>query len=59
MKNYSKDYSQKISYYQAQLANAVAGLNIQKIKFYTDKLEYFINRELEANGDINIRSLIF
>ena len=59
MKNYSKDYSQKISYYQAQLANAVGALNIEKIKFYTTKLEYFINREYEANGDINVRYLMF
>lgn len=59
MKIYSKDYSQKISYYQAQLANAVDTLNVEKIKFYTAKLEYFINREYEANGDVNIRSLIF
>tara|TARA_B110000971_G_C19611829_1_gene320692 strand:- start:79 stop:279 length:201 start_codon:yes stop_codon:yes gene_type:complete len=47
---YPNGYVPKIEYYQAQLSNAVEVLNIEKIKFYTTKLEYFINKEKAANG---------
>jgi hypothetical protein len=45
MRNYTRksdNYAGKIEYYQAQLSNAVADLNIDRIKFYTTKLEYFV-----------------
>ena len=51
MRNYTynrsnPDYSAKIEYYQAKLLIAVEDLNIDKIKFLTGKLEYFVNRQL-------------
>jgi len=54
MKNYTynsstPDYSTKIEYYQAQLSNAVNDLNIDRIKFLTGKLEYFVNRQLAVS----------
>ena len=42
---YPNGYQPKIEYYQAQIAIAVANLNLDNIKFYTTKLEYFTNRE--------------
>ena len=49
MKNYSytrksDNYAGKIEYYQAKLSMAVDALEIHNIKFYTTKLEYFVNR---------------
>lgn len=47
MKNYTRksdNYAGKIEYYQTMLANAVDALDMAKIKFYTVKLEYFVNR---------------
>ncbi len=50
MRNYSynrypEGFTPKIEYYQAMLSIAVDSLNIEKIKFYTTKLEYFMNRQ--------------
>ena len=49
MKNYNNRYPEgfapKIDYYQAMLSIAVDSLNLEKIKFYTTKLEYFMNRQ--------------
>ena len=42
---YPNGYTPKIEYYQAKLGLAVDSLNIESIKFYTDKLEYFMTRE--------------
>ena len=42
---YPNGYQPKIEYYQAKLSIAVANLNLDSIKFYTTKLEYFTNRE--------------
>ena len=42
---YKNGYQPKIEYYQAMLANAVTALNMDKIKFYSGKLEYFMARE--------------
>lgn len=63
MKNYSydrsaPDYSAKVEYYQAMLSNAVDALDIDKIKFLTGKLEYFVNRQKAVTGMSNLRSLV-
>jgi hypothetical protein len=63
MKNYSydrsaPDYSAKVEYYQATLSNAVDALDIDKIKFLTGKLEYFVNRQKAVTGMSNLESLI-
>jgi len=42
---YPEGFTPKIEYYQAMLSIAVDSLNIEKIKFYTTKLEYFMNRQ--------------
>ena len=39
---YPNGYQPKIEYYQAKLSLAVENLNIESIKFYTEKLEYFM-----------------
>ncbi len=58
MKNYSytrknDNYAGKVSYYQAMLSNAVTDLNIEKIKFYTTKLEYFVNRQIACSAKLD------
>jgi hypothetical protein len=56
MKNYTRksdNYAGKIEYYQAMLANAITDLNIEKIKFYTVKLEYFVNRAAACSVSLN------
>ena len=45
---YPNGYLPKIEYYQAMLSNAVTDLDIKKIKFYTVKLEYFLDRQAEV-----------
>ena len=42
---YPEGYKLKIEYYQAALSNAVDRLDMEKIKFFTGKLEYFMNRQ--------------
>lgn len=61
MKTYSKsyvrkndNYAGKIGYYQAMLSNAVTDLNIEKIKFYTGKLEYFVNRQATCSANLDL-----
>ena len=53
---YPEGYQPKIEYYQAKLSIAVAKLSIGDIKFYTTKLEYFLERE-EAR-EANLAQLI-
>jgi|TARA_B110000908_G_C10246239_1_gene449003 hypothetical protein len=47
---YPTGYQPKIEYYQAKLALAVDALDIDKIKFLTGKLEYFLDRHAAING---------
>ena len=59
MKQYTRksdNYAGKIEYYQAKLAMAVDALEIHNIKFYTTKLEYFVNRQKAVTGMSNLRS---
>ena len=42
---YPNGYQPKIEYYQYKVSQAVDRLEIHNIKFFTGKLEYFINRE--------------
>mgnify|MGYP000412537731 FL=1 len=44
---YPNGYAPKIAYYQAALSNAVDRLDMEKIKFFTGKLEYFMTREAQ------------
>ena len=48
------NYAGKIEYYQAMLSNAVADLNIDKIKFLTGKLEYFVNRSVACSAKLDL-----
>jgi hypothetical protein len=41
---YPNGYTPKIEYYQEQLSMAVNSLDIEQIKYFTKKLEWFINR---------------
>jgi hypothetical protein len=43
----------KIEYYQAKLSIAVDVLDIEKIKFLSGKLEYFMERESLRNERIS------
>ena len=57
MKNYIRkndNYAGKIEYYQAMLSNAVTDLNIEKIKFYTGKLEYFLDRQVTCSAELDL-----
>ena len=42
---YPNGYQPKIEYYQAKLSQAVDSLNIDHIKFYTTKLEWFMKKQ--------------
>ena len=42
---YPNGYMPKIEYYQAQLSIAVDSLDLDKIKFFTTKLEWFMDRQ--------------
>ena len=42
---YPNGYLPKIEYYQAQLSIAVDSLDMNQIKYFTTKLEWFINRK--------------
>ncbi len=58
MRNYSytrknDNYQGKVEYYQSMLSNAVTDLNIEKIKFYTTKLEYFVNRQIACSAKLD------
>ena len=57
MKSYSKkndNYQGKVNYYQAMLSNAVSDLNMDKIKFYTSKLEYFLGRQIACSAKLDL-----
>ena len=57
MKQYTRksdNYAGKIEYYQAKLAMAVDALEIHNIKFYTTKLEYFVNRAIECSAKLDL-----
>ena len=42
---YPNGYMPKIEYYQAQLSIAVDSLDLDNIKFFTKKLEWFMDRQ--------------
>ena len=42
---YPNGYMPKIEYYQAQLSMAVDSLDLDQIKYFTTKLEWFMNRQ--------------
>ena len=42
------NYAGKVSYYQIALSNAVDTFNIEEIKIYTRKLEYFLGRQAQG-----------
>lgn len=46
---YPNGYLDKINYYQFRVAQAVEELNISDLRFHTDKLEYFMQKEIERN----------
>ena len=61
MKNYSKsyvrkndNYAGKIEYYQAKLSIAVDALDMHEIRFLTDKLEYFVNRQVACSAKLDL-----
>ena len=42
---YPNGYMPKIEYYQAQLSMAVDSLDLDQIKYFTTKLEWFMDRQ--------------
>ena len=48
------NYAGKISYYQDLLSDAVSDLSIDEIRFYTDKLEYFVNRRVTCSAELDL-----
>ena len=50
----SDNYAGKISYYQDLLSDAVSDLSIDEIRFYTDKLEYFVNRRVTCSAELDL-----
>ena len=42
---YPNGYMPKIEYYQAQLSIAVDSLDLDQIKYFTKKLEWFMDRQ--------------
>ena len=42
---YPNGYTPKIEYYQAQLSMAVDSMDLDKIKYFTTKLEWFMDRQ--------------
>ena len=47
MRNYINGYSGKIEYYQYQLNKAIHNLDTKGIEFNTNKLIYFVNRQIQ------------
>ena len=47
---YPAGHMPKINYYQAMLSNAVKDLDMEKVKFYTGKLDYFVERQNQLNS---------
>ena len=47
------NYAGKIEFYQARLSNAVDNLNMDNIKFYASKLEYFVNRQVACSAKLD------
>ena len=47
---YPNGYMPKIEYYQAQLSIAVDSLDLDQIKYFTSKLEWFINRQAQKTS---------
>ena len=57
MKNYIRkndNYAGKIAYYHSKLHEAVSELSIDEIRFYTDKLEYFLNRQITCSAELDL-----
>ena len=46
---YPNGYAGKIGYYQAKLSIAVNELSLGDIKFFTAKLEYFMDKQIELD----------
>jgi len=46
---YPDGYSEKIGYYTYKVNKAIEELNPSDLVYYTTKLEYFMNRQLELN----------
>jgi hypothetical protein len=47
---YPNGYLDKINYYQFRIIQAIEELNLEDLRFHTDKLEYFMQKELERTG---------
>ena len=55
MKNYTRlsdNYAGKIAYYAVMVSNAVDALDMDKIKFYTTKLDYFVTRAAASAASV-------
>ncbi len=44
---YPNGYTPKIEYYQAQLSMAVDSKDLDQIKYFTKKLEWFMDRQVK------------
>lgn len=47
---YPNGYIDKINYYQFRVNQAIEELNLTDLRFHTDKLDYFMQKELERTG---------
>jgi hypothetical protein len=45
----TRDYSEKISYYRFLVNKSIEYLDVKKLKFYTTKLSYFLERQKELD----------
>ena len=47
---YPNGYLDKINYYQFRIIQAIEELNIEDLRFHTEKLEYFMQKEIERSA---------
>lgn len=49
MKKYENGYNDKISYYRYKVNQAIENLDTKDLAFYSGKLSYFMERQMELN----------
>ena len=47
---YPNGYLDKINYYQFRIIQAIEELNLEDLRFHTEKLEYFMQKEIERSA---------
>jgi len=54
MSKYVDGYKPKIEYWNYKLTNAVSEGNVSAIKYASDKIAYFVQRQVEVYGEAGI-----